>query len=236
MARRRSDPRARGRPRARSRRHGDPAAGVSRPGQLSPDHADRRPRRLHARSLPQDPDRPAVLPEPGEFPGVLHRHRRARHRHRRGRRLVRGAHVDAVQVARLSVGDRVARHALHPLCHGLAVPARPLRPGQRRADGRDGKRPADLQRVFPHRNDRDRRISVVAARVPAAVRGVPVRQCGLRGGGADERRRDPAHPHPRFAADDAAGAARGRGADRGAVARSLRGADARRAFRAGSSS
>ena len=116
------------------------------------------------------------------------RQRGARPRLRRRRRLARRADQCAVQGLRLSHGDRFARHAFRPLCHGLAVSVRPRGPLNDLLRCLGGDRPGAVQCLFAPRHDPHRRLAVVADGLPASVGRLRRRQCRLRGCRAHVRR------------------------------------------------
>ena len=105
--------------------------------------------------------------------------------------------------------DRIARHSLCSLYRRLdSVPGQ-SRSGQRASAADVRRRWALHQRLFARRDDLRRRPAVVAARLPAAVAGVPQFRCVVRRGREHLRRRfvfDAPARHARHGAAGAAGA------------------------------
>ena len=172
------------------RRPRDPGAAPDRgagAGQPDADHGRRLARRAHADAL-----RPPVRrPRPVCQRRQLHRVRGLRDddqpavRRRAG--LGGRAHQRAMQGARLPHRDHLDGHALHPLCHRVAVPVRPRRAIQRPVSRRHRGQRHPVQRLLAVGHDPGRGLPVVAAGVPAAIGHLPRRKCRDGGGRADER-------------------------------------------------
>ena len=148
-----------------------------------------RRRRMEPRQFRSGARKPPFPRHQRELAGVRGRQRGARAGDRLDHRLDRRAHQYAAQAARLSDRDHLARHALHPVCHRLAVVVRQGRPGQSALPHahRDGRHPD--QRLFHARHDHGRGLPVVAAGVSPGGRDAAQRQSGAGGGRARERRR-----------------------------------------------
>ncbi len=131
-----------------------------------------------------------------QLAGLRGRERGDRAGDRLGDRLDRRAHQCAAQGARLSHRDHLARHALHPLRHRLAVVLRQGRPGQSSLPDADRNDRRLDQHLLHARHGPGRGLPLVAACLPSRRRDAAQRQSRARRGGAGERRRRLGHHSP----------------------------------------
>ena len=218
---------------------GHSAVPVPDPGQLHHRGTDAERVDLGPRQFRGGAERPPHRHHHDQLAGVRGGERGAGAAGRLGDGVDRRAHQHAVEAARLSHRDHLARDAVHPLRHGVAVVLRQGRSGQSSLPHAHRQHRRPDQHLLDVRHGAGGGLPVVAAGVPAGERDAAQRQSRAGGGGAGARRRrladDPARDHAAVAAvDHGAGDAgvhpRGRGvrgAGAGRVARPHLGADHR---------
>ena len=145
-------------------------------------------RRLHPGSLHQPGDRPKPRRECGQLDRIRNLRDRAFADHRRHPRLAHRTDRCAVERPCLCHDNCFAGNTLHPLCHGLALPAGASRAVQRSLSHMDRSDIDTVQCQQPDRNDTDRGVPLVAAGLPAAIIDISCRKCRHGGGSADVRR------------------------------------------------